>query len=185
MSVKVNESSGQTARIDGGKPVGCILTIERDIIPISTALPRRNPAWEFTDTQGHYHAYDADGDLPTLTRHVEDKPCDGSCGNTCDGSPCEGYTVTTWTCMACDEQVEPGLLHGVHAESIPGRYTWSLLIDGEAPKGKTVSIVVDVEGGKWRYFGFAIPDAVEQIGEGSGYVRTTLREASPIGKRAA
>lgn len=68
-----------------------------------------DPAWAFTDAAGHFHAYDSDGKLPTLTRVLNHVDCDGSCGGVCDGA---GYSRTEYQCPLCDEYVVPATRKG-------------------------------------------------------------------------
>jgi hypothetical protein len=69
--------------------------------------------WKDTDTAGHTHRWwrspkVEDPQLPTLTETVEHRDCDGGCGD----EGCEGYTISVWRCIACDEQVKPGFRLG-------------------------------------------------------------------------
>lgn len=79
--------------------------------------------WQHTDTAGHWHAFDDDGQLPTLVERRRHVPCDGSCG--CDEvierESCEGYDVTEQRCRICDAVVEPKWASG----SKPGPRDWT------------------------------------------------------------
>jgi hypothetical protein len=69
-----------------------------------------DPAWTFTDSAGHFHAYDSDGKLPTLSAVLTHVDCDGSCGGICDG---DGYSRTERQCPLCDEYVVPATRRGL------------------------------------------------------------------------
>lgn len=94
---------------------------------IRTNLPAPDLSWTFQDANGHFHAFDKGGDLPTLNavpRHVD---CDGSCGGICQG---EGYNVIDYTCVLCGEVVEPGSLPGPHSETLPTPVEWDVTVHG-------------------------------------------------------
>ena len=61
-----------TVHVNGGPALRGTLKVEQDIQQIRSNLPRPNPRWEFTDANGHYHAYaDDKGDrYPTLEAAV-------------------------------------------------------------------------------------------------------------------
>lgn len=71
---------------------------------ISETATKPDPAWEHTDSNGHFHAFAEDGKTPTLERYSVHVDCDGSCGGVCEG---EGYDETHWKCAICGEEVEP------------------------------------------------------------------------------
>jgi hypothetical protein len=74
-----------------------------DYIRSETAV-KPDPAWEHTDSNGHFHAFAQDGKTPTLVAYLVHIDCDGSCGGMCEG---EGYDENHWKCAACGEEVEP------------------------------------------------------------------------------
>lgn len=97
----------------------------------------QDPSWSHTDSNGHIHrwvltrreALRNPESLPTLVasqRHID---CDGTCGNW----DCGGYTITVWHCVTCGEQVEPGYIPDVEAQTTgipiaigPPEYTLTL-----------------------------------------------------------
>src|SRR5258706_15982310 len=63
-----------TVSINGAEPVEAQFAIEIERIDVTT-LGHSEPdmAWEFTDSAGHFHAFDHEGKLPTLvSREVEE-----------------------------------------------------------------------------------------------------------------
>lgn len=70
----------------------------------SETAVKPDPAWEHTDSNGHFHAFAEDGKTPTLTEYSVHVECDGSCGGVCGG---EGYDQTHWKCAVCGEEAEP------------------------------------------------------------------------------
>jgi hypothetical protein len=82
---------------------------------ISEDAVKPDPAWERTDSNGHFHAFaegsrdgapmlGRDRETPTLTRYSVHVECDGSCGGVCEG---EGYDEPRWKCAICGDEVEP------------------------------------------------------------------------------
>lgn len=75
-----------------------------------------DPAWEHTDSNGHFHAFAEDGKTPTLTKYSVHVDCDGSsCGGVCED---EGYDVPRWKCAICGEEVEPAFIPDWDARQI-------------------------------------------------------------------
>jgi hypothetical protein len=96
---------------------GGSLRIERELIDISSDLPTVQPdsAWSEVDPQGHFHAFAADGTLPTLTN-----PTFGD------------ESLVTWLeCRLCFAVIEPSYVpaeDGVRfgRRSAPGRTRWDV-----------------------------------------------------------
>jgi hypothetical protein len=96
---------------------GGSLRIERELIDISAALPSVQPdsAWSEVDPQGHFHAFAADGTLPTLTY-----PTFG-----------DESRVTWLECRLCFAVIEPSYVPaedgaGFGRRSAPGRTRWDV-----------------------------------------------------------
>ena len=81
----------------------------------SETATRPDPAWEHTDSHGHFHAFAADGKTPTLKTYLVHVACDGSCGGVCEG---EGYDETHWKCVICGEEVEPRFIPDAEARTV-------------------------------------------------------------------
>lgn len=96
--------------------------VHHDVEVVRSRGPRFDEGWSFSDAAGHFHAYNTEQvPFPTLDSESVAMPCDGSCGGVCEG---EGYDVTKYSCRICDEEIEPGLIHGEYSISIPGRSSW-------------------------------------------------------------
>lgn len=170
------------ASINGRPEVACELHIETERIDVTMAtLVEPDPNWQHTDQQGHYHAWSADGELPTLTARSEHRYCDGIHHFPVDDL-CEGYDVTLYACSLCGEDIEPGTVtrHGV-PKTIPGLQTWTVVaydvIVGRDP------VSLRVETGAGVVFGFAVPtDVVAELGAAGPSGRTTLVGTSPLGR---
>lgn len=136
--------------------------IEQDVeIVRSDIATKPDPKWTFTDDQGHFHAFTAEGGLPTLRDEIVDVPCDGSCGGVCDG---EGYTIIKHACRICGQEIEPGRIPDPYSE-IPGRKSAAVTVRSSVPldhRGEEVTV---------RATG---PDGREMIGVG---IITTIEVA--------
>lgn len=167
------------ANIDGGEPVACTdLTIEHEQIDITTRF-EPDPAWQYVDPSGHYHAWStADPKLPTLRTHQEHVGCDDP-----EHEDCEGYTRTTYACVACDAPVEPRHRPTSGRRYMRGMQSWSAEVEAHIPGNARVSVVVVTPHG--RRFGFAIPVGVSAEGDADGIrIRTRLVGAGPLGERS-
>lgn len=166
--------------IDGEGPFAGDLEQHRDVETVSTMCPAPDPKWEQVDSNGHYHARNADeDDYPTLKIHVERVECDGSCGGVCEG---EGFTVTHYHCQVCDEEIEPGTIPGPHVLSMPGLASWQVTVRSTRTLDGTVSVRV-VANESTTLFGVATASGWES--DGFGLVTTTLVGVSPLGRRQA
>lgn len=165
--------------INNGPPLTGSLDVHQDVQWEHSDLPRPDPRWQFTDSNGHYHAH-ADDKLepyPTLDRVVEPVACDGSCGGTCDG---EGYSTTRYFCLICREEITPGSLSGPYRFAIPGLKSWTV----EVPSAITAERVsVRIEAAGTVMFGVA---GYGQWTHDSEYGhRTSLTGIGPLGRRKA
>lgn len=163
--------------INDGDPIPGELEQHQDVETVRSMGALPDPAWEFTDSNGHFHARDTEADsYPTLdarTRHVD---CDGSCNGTCDG---EGWTETSYHCVICDEEIEPGTIGGPHTIHMPGLRSWTVKVYGRVPLDEKVSVRIQAE--HVTMFGVALPVSAE--GSSSGVEYTTLVGTSPLGTR--
>lgn len=166
--------------IDNGQPMPGQLDVEYQIIDVTSATATK-PAmsWTQVDDQGHWHAYDDKGELPTLVarpRHIE---CDGSCGGVCEG---EGYDIVEYFCAICDQQIEPRRLPDTAPKSIPGRMTWTVRIEPE--REITGKVTVRIAAGEKTMFGVAHARTVSMEGDGSRIrINTQLDGIGPLGER--
>lgn len=149
------------ARINNEGPYPADLLIEHDVQTIpSSGRTVPNFTWSHVDKAGHYHAYLADGSLPTLKEIRKRVPCTGACG---DGE-CSGSYRTVYRCGLCRRKVVPGTKtsyadHIVHG---PANYT---LIVREVPTtsnlDEPVSVVIEADTVEQRTaFGFGHLDSL-------------------------
>jgi hypothetical protein len=80
----------------------------RTINPQGGSVP--DHGWTSADSDGHFHAFDADGALPTLERRT--RPCPGGPGGCDDEDGCDpedhGYQEASWfACVICGDEVKP------------------------------------------------------------------------------
>lgn len=126
--------------IDGAGPFPGRLDIDHEVRTERFGqLSEPDLDWEFTDAAGHFHAYAAEGGLPTLdrtSRHVE---CEGGCGL---GDSCEGYDVWVYHCRICGEEIEPGLITRYDVtKTYPGLTSWGVQVHGaDHPSNDIVSV---------------------------------------------
>jgi hypothetical protein len=182
MDASTTELRG-TATIDSGEPLPATLIIEQHYeIVRSNIATKPDQRWEHIDTHDHFHAYDQDGKLPTLVNRARHIDCDGTCGGVCEG---EGYDITEWFCVICDEQVKPGRLddHGPH--SIPTRKDWTIKVETSRPiTGDRVTVRFDLGEGK-VLFGVAMTGGSDVTSERDyTSVVTKLYSAGPLGIRS-
>ncbi len=167
---------------DGPAMPGVLIIEQRFEVVFSDRATKPDPTWEHTDGAGHFHAYDRDGKLPTLTprsRHVD---CDGSCGGVCGG---EGYDVTDYLCSVCDELVEPGRVDDRGPRRIDTGKDWQVKVRGRAPVTGDKVTVKAVVRPDTMMFGVAKVGGFEGNFEfDRADVTTTLYSAGPLDTRA-
>lgn len=102
-------------------------SFERNVgkIDVTSALTRfePDPAWRHVDDAGHFHAYTADGDTPTLGMVCADEP-------ECPHDPSLDYCNLAEVCSICKERIEPGRIAippDSHRTYAPGRESWTLV----------------------------------------------------------
>lgn len=91
--------------IDGHGPYECEIEVTQQVEMVrSYTAIKPDVGWEHTDSRGHFHAFAADGSLPTLREVRVHVFCDGSCGFE---SGCEGYDRAYYERLICGERVKP------------------------------------------------------------------------------
>lgn len=178
-SLERNNATHWTGKaiIDGGEPVTAELIETQQVIDISTQGAEPDPSWSTVDEAGHFHARSTDGTYPTLDRKSEHRDCDGGDGS-CDDD-CEGYSVTVWSCRACGEWIEPGMIPGPHYRTMPGMTDWRLKYRAGQPPtgqmGQSVSVRFEPYAeNKPLLFGFAIVGDISVEGDVSGRVTASV-----------
>lgn len=121
--------------VNGDGPLSGSLKVEPRMIEVTSRdATKPDPAWEYTDAAGHWHAW--------IARPVE-MPCNGSCDGTCDG---EGYTRIDHHCRICNELIEPAVLPDTDRKWIPGMEEWEVTVHAAVPDGDvSVRVVAGVE----------------------------------------
>lgn len=177
-----------TASIDSGPNVPAELTIEVERIDVTTATKTRiDPAWEFVDVRGHFHAWAHDETLPTLDARSEHVDCDA--GHSDDEYDCEGYDVTVYSCLICGEIIEPETITtaSTFRETAPGRMSWTVVVHHVVEYERDRRLSVVFHAGDTTYFGVAavvggrrtVPDSPHSAPRST----TTLFGAGPLGRR--
>jgi hypothetical protein len=133
------QTADATVSINGAPDVPCAFNIEIAQIEV-TSFGHSEPdmTWQILDAVGHFHAFDHDGELPTLakrstwTAYAEPDEDGGT-----------GYDTTTYHCVICDAQVEPvwKYISHSHREFAPGRTDYRITVEAALPDGQ-FSVVV-------------------------------------------
>lgn len=137
-----------TVSINGGEPLPCDLQVERQMIDVSTATARKpDPSWTFVDSAGHFHAFDHEGQLPTISRREEYIQVEREPDCLLDDlDPDEyvdfGYSVLHVECGICGEEIKPHYVPDDPNRVIPGRVAYTLTIRGDVPPDR-FSVLVD------------------------------------------
>jgi hypothetical protein len=138
----------QQVRIDGSEPISCTVSVNTEQIETTSALGHAEPdmSWTALDMHSHFHAWAADGTLPTLRETKK--------GN--------------HRCVICREKVVPLITH-VPASDFrtftPGRQEIALQVVSEYKPAPIVSVRID-EG---SMSGFGIGHVRGFISEGDRY----------------
>jgi hypothetical protein len=148
-----------TASINGGPFMAAEFEMNQSWVDVSTLAARRfDPCWEFVDAVGHFHAFDHDGKLPTLTRVEEfvayQEPDE-------DGE--EGYTITRLDCSLCGETVKPDYVPDDPRKVIPGRVDFRLTVQAVVPRDR-FSVVVRTSDRVWFGYGAGAYAAADDYG---------------------
>lgn len=123
--------SGVMVTVNNGEPIPGYLIIDQGYETVwSATATKPDPDWTFIDDAGHFHAYAADGKLPTLRGEQRHVSCDGSCGGLCDD---EGYSETEWHCLICGVPVIPRRVPDSQSRRIPTLTTWTVELRTERP----------------------------------------------------
>jgi len=93
------------------------LRAEVEMIDVSSALPRPDKKWTYTDRQGHRHHWD-DG-YPTLVVVTEESYWCEDCH--------DEHTDSHYECPLCGEEIRPGLVGpSLYREYTPGMTSYYL-----------------------------------------------------------
>lgn len=122
------------------------LTLERDVIDMTSGLPSWNEQWRFTDRNGHEHHYDRG--FPTLREVIDEQHwCDGTEGFA-RHDPHWHVDRSHHECLECGVTVEPRVDPPYTPKSMPGMTTATL--EGPLSDGRHARATL-------------LPDEVEQL----------------------
>lgn len=169
--------------VDGGNLLHGTLTITHEYERIVSSSPEPDRRWSYVDAAGHFHAYDQKWEdnlynqaYPTLRPNSRHMGCNGLCPDPDSG--CEGWDDVYYTCIACDEEIEPKTVPGPHSRSIHTSTTWELEVAAAVPSTGKVSVRIEQNERTW--FGFAVVSWYEA---GSTEGRSMFIGVTPLGKR--
>ena len=174
-------------RIDNGPEIDGVLNIDVEQIDV-TVMTKTTPdlTWELVDDQGHFHAWDSEGNLPTLearSEHVE-------CGCSGDEDDCDGYDITIRFCAICEQVIEPAVIvtHPLGREYAQGRKTWEVIAYADLEQGQKVSVRVHSGGSadeqQAQAFGIGVAVKVDYIQADNGVRRLAkIAGVGPLGYR--
>lgn len=179
-------------RINNGPEIGGSLTIDTEQVDVTVMTKSRpDPAWEHVDSNGHFHAYDQGGNLPTLESRSIHVDC--ACQRNeydAEGWDCDGYDDTIYVCTICEETVEPKRIvtHPIGREYAPGRTTWELLVYADVTRGQRVSIRVTSGQPADEVVMFGVAEVVDVAmvrQEGAAQIQSLARlvGVGPLGER--
>jgi hypothetical protein len=124
-----------TISINGSGFYPAEVSLETDVQHVmDDRATKPDPAWEHTDSNGHFHAFAAGGKTPTLATYMVHVDYDGSCGGVCEG---EGYDETHWKCVICGEEAHPRFVPDEETRTvgvpIMSRRWWAIKVHGDGP----------------------------------------------------
>lgn len=159
------------------------LSTDQEWIDVRTMAPpmKPDPAWEYNDAAGHYHAFTNSGKLPTLERFSVHVPCDGFCD-----PECEGFDEYAWRCKLCQEEIQPGMKPDYNdPQRIPGQKTWNVELETPEALPLGVQHSVKIQLGDRVYFGVVmmLPRGLEMDGINPPRHLYTLMGGSELGER--
>jgi hypothetical protein len=169
--------------VNNGQPMHGRLNIEHQIIDVTSSTATK-PAmsWTVIDDQGHFHAYDNQGELPTLVEHIRHVDCDEWHDFLREDTECEGYSIAEYFCAICDQQIEPERVPDTGQKSIPGRMSWEVQIQPE--QEITGKVTVRIANGDKTLFGVADARTDAWSSGPDGVALTTrLTGIGPLGER--
>lgn len=168
------------ASFNGSGLVPAELTITVEMEDVTSALPRPDKGWSYTDRAGHFHAYSVardGGSYPTLFEVLQP----------CDLLSTEGHDDLEWCgcrwvfqCRICSEVIEPGTVVDTHREMRPGHKDWFVTLKNLDPLPQVGTLGVVRFG---RYFGVAVVIGAARSSS-AGDTRVDLRAAGALGEVA-
>lgn len=178
MRANTSARPARDGRLDGIELTTARIDIEQEYIDV-TGGTEWDPAWKHFDAAGHFHTYDGDGQVPTVSSQSIWEPCASAA---CRGD-CEGITRIEHLCLICSEEIQPGHRTATGRRLVPGRYQWTGYV------ATLTRLAVDLKPGLvsiWLRDGDLLQFGIANL------VRTKfdenrwegwLRGASPLGRR--
>ena len=148
--------------INGGPRLYGRLEMTRELVEV-TSETKPDLQWEMVDNTGHFHAYDADGELPTLRDE----------GN---GSP-------EYRCRICEQVIQPRRLPGPGVKTVYGRQSWQVFVSTRELLTGLVSVRCVMEGRTWFGVAHAYLDKAEDDSRGGVRLRMRLSGLGRLGVR--
>jgi hypothetical protein len=174
-----------TVSINGAEPLPCTFSVHHERIDVSSLTASKpDMSWTFVDSQGHFHAYDHEGKLPTITRREEFVPYTFHGDEDQDEDEPDGYSEIHIECGICGEKVEPKRLPDDPHKTIPGRTEYKVTVTGELPEGRC-SVLVNTPGRLWFGFGWGYLARVEPSWNGALPISTYEITCGPMSWRPA
>jgi len=161
--------------INGADPVPGEVSVETEMIDVSTMTASRpDMRWEYVDAAGHFHAYDNDGNLPTLVRR-DDNP-----RSVAEEYYDDEYVPWHLECDLCGEEIQPQRLADDPHRTIPGRTTFTVTVQAKVPQGR-FSVVATTPDRVW--FGVGEGHVVRAESFGAGVTVTSMVWCGPMSWR--
>lgn len=147
-----------------------------------TTRYERDPDWIHQDSNGHMHAYSADGKLPTLKAEYVHEDC----ADPEHGDDCDGWDRTVQRCLICAELVKPGTRETKGRRYMPGLKSWewhfrALARDGWRPGRNGLVSIWSVREGKVVHFG--VGEMVINKMDSNGFMEGFVRGTAELGQR--
>lgn len=176
-------TDGPTVSLNGAAPVPCQLSIQTDQIDVSTfTASKPDPSWEFVDAAGHFHAFDHEGNLPTVARREELIRAEPDAEELDDDWDVSEYTIIHMVCALCGERIEPRRVPDNPYRTIPGRTSYTVTLHSPIPDGR-FSVVVRLTDKVW--FGFGEGQLIRAEHGPAGVVSTYEVYGGPLAWRTA
>lgn len=178
--------------IDGRPPAAGIIDVHQEWIDVGTLSAQKpDPDWTYLDERGHFHAWDDEGNLPTLDRRMrhidpvatdeidDDPDPDDLDDDNYDDDDRDGYEESFYACRICGEEIEPKYVPASRDRKMPGLKSWTIEVDQALTCGTQVSVVATTTGS--TAFGVGVVTAVSHPRPGT--VRSTIAGSGDLGIR--
>lgn len=158
------------------------ITHDREVF--HSDLPEPDPNWIFTDSQGHFHAYNQQtgtlehpkNPFPTLERKSRYVSC---CNGGCTAD--EGHNESFFVCRICNQEITPETVIGPNTHLGSTRIIWEVIVYMIVTDPiVSVRITTDVSDHSREWFGIAhVTDTIIS----TTTPRTSMTGIGPLGTR--